>query len=235
MFKRAPEQVAFQQYARVVAPQNFEAHCGRGNPVGGRAKRLADLIVTTGAILLSLPLMIFISILIFVSLGRPIIYSQRRVGFSGREFRCYKFRTMVNDAERVLESYLLGSPAAAAEWKEHRKLRFDPRVTGIGHILRKSSLDELPQFYNIFRGDMSLIGPRPITHSEMMRYGQYAIYYTSARPGMTGLWQVSGRNSLSYRRRVALDRYYVRRWSRRLDFLIFLRTLPALLRPNETS
>lgn len=204
-------------------------------PIGGRTKRVVDLLIAATALVLMFPVMLMIAGLIACTMGFPVVYSHNRIGFAGREFRCYKFRTMVANADAALANLLATDPAAAAEWKQHRKLRKDPRVTRLGHILRKSSLDELPQLFNILIGDMSAIGPRPITRDELLRYGRHSREYLSARPGLTGLWQVSGRNRLSYRRRIALDRTYVRRWSPALDLRILLKTIPALLSAGDTS
>jgi len=164
-----------------------------------------------------------------------VLFVQNRVGYRGRLFRCYKFRTMGDDADEALERHLARSPVARREWAETQKLRNDPRVTPLGHLLRKSSLDELPQLWNVLRGEMSCVGPRPILESELVRYGPFAADYMRARPGMTGLWQVSGRNRLSYGGRVDIDTAYVRGWSMRLDFWIVPWTIPALLRFDGTS
>jgi len=204
-------------------------------PLGGRLKRVADVIIAIVAIVVTLPIMLMLTLFIKLSIGGSAFFAQQRVGFRGRTFRCYKFRTMVPNADAVLAELLRTSPAAATEWRQTQKLRADPRVTRLGKVLRKSSMDELPQLFNILIGDMSCVGPRPITREELQRYGSYAGDYLSARPGLTGLWQVSGRSTLSYARRVALDRYYVRRWSTGLDLAILLRTIPALLSTDETS
>jgi lipopolysaccharide/colanic/teichoic acid biosynthesis glycosyltransferase len=136
---------------------------------------------------------------------------------------------MVPDAELRLAAYLEATPSAAAEWRAHHKLREDPRITPLGHWLRRLSIDELPQLWNVFVGDMSLIGPRPVTAEELVRYGDSASYYCAMRPGMTGLWQVMGRSALSYEERVLLDRRYVEEWSLGLDLWIAWRTIPAVL------
>ena len=170
-------------------------------------------------------------ILIFLGLsiaGNPI-FAQKRVGHGGKLFRCYKFRTMVSGADQVLDDYLRDNPAAQEEWRLTFKLVNDPRVTPVGHFLRKSSLDELPQLFNILRGDMSLVGPRPIVPAEVARYRRHIRAYYRVRPGLTGLWQVSGRNLVSYRRRVAIDALYARKPSMALDLLILAKTIGVVV------
>jgi lipopolysaccharide/colanic/teichoic acid biosynthesis glycosyltransferase len=157
-------------------------------------------------------------------MGKPI-FSQQRVGRGGKAFACYKFRTMVVGAEQVLADYLRGNQAAKEEWLRTFKLTHDPRITPVGRFLRKSSLDELPQLFNVLKGDMSLVGPRPIVSAEVPRYRSKIRDYHRLRPGLTGLWQVSGRNLVSYRRRVALDSVYARRRSLAMDVLILARTV----------
>jgi len=204
-------------------------------PLGGTLKRACDIGVSTVAIVLLLPLILFTYLLVRVSVGAPAVFAHRRVGFNGASFNCYKFRTMIPNAEESLREYLASNPKAAEEWLAAHKLTDDPRVCSIGKILRKSSLDELPQLFNVLRGDMSLVGPRPIVSAEIDRYGRHAQEYLKARPGLSGLWQVNGRNSRTYDERVAMDRYYVRRWQFGLDFEILLRTVPAVLKTRDTT
>jgi exopolysaccharide production protein ExoY len=204
-------------------------------PVGGVWKRGFDIMVAGSALLIMAPLMIAVAILILVTMGRPVFFIQQRVGFSKRTFGCFKFRSMVSDAQERLERHLAQNEEAARLWHETQKLKHDPRITWLGRVLRKSSLDELPQLFNILRGDMSCIGPRPVITPELSRYGAYADDYAKARPGLTGFWQVSGRSNTTYAYRVNCDRYYVRRWSPVLDIVIMLRTIPAVLRFKETS
>jgi undecaprenyl-phosphate galactose phosphotransferase len=161
--------------------------------------------------------------------GGPVFYGQTRIGRGGRRFRCLKFRTMAIDAERQLQALLASDPVAAREWAETQKLTLDPRVTAIGALLRRTSLDELPQLLNVLRGEMSLVGPRPIIDDEVARYAADIATYCAVRPGLTGLWQVSGRSQTSYARRVQLDVSYVRNWSLLRDLSILLRTVPAVL------
>jgi exopolysaccharide production protein ExoY len=143
----------------------------------------------------------------------PALFRHRRVGFNGKYFDCLKFRTMVTDAPERLRQLLESDPVAAAEWAANRKLRYDPRVTAIGAILRRSSLDELPQLFNVLKGDMSIVGPRPVTAEELVRYSGAVDAYLACRPGITGLWQVSGRSTTTYSKRVACDAFYAREWS----------------------
>jgi len=153
--------------------------------------------------------MILVGLLIKTTTGGPAIFSHSRVGFRGKPFNCYKFRSMVANSDEVLKAYLDANPDARKEWEETHKIRNDPRVTFFGRLLRKSSLDELPQFINILRGDMSCVGPRPIVREELRRYGEHQAEYLGTKPGLTGLWQVSGRSSMDYDKRVALDSQYL--------------------------
>jgi undecaprenyl-phosphate galactose phosphotransferase len=162
----------------------------------------------------------------------PVFYRHERIGKGGRRFECLKFRTMVPDAGRVLDDYLAAHPEAEAAWRRDHKLRHDPRITRIGAWLRRTSLDELPQLINVMRGEMSLVGPRPVVAEELARYGDNIVYYVESTPGLTGLWQVSGRNDLDYRRRVHLDCWYVKNWSLWCDLVILFKTPRAVLRGN---
>jgi len=175
-----------------------------------------------------LPLMVVIFVLLRRQ-GGPVIYRHRRVGQNGRTFECLKFRSMIPHADRALRELLEEHPELRAEWLRDRKLRNDPRITGIGRFLRRTSLDELPQIWNVLRGEMSLVGPRPVVREELMRYGRCLPVYLSARPGITGLWQVTGRNDTDYRRRVALDVYYVRKQNLLLDLYILSKTTLVVL------
>lgn len=168
--------------------------------------------------------------LIYLRDPGPVLYGHRRIGRHGRVFRCLKFRTMVQDSDAVLARHLAASPEAAAEWAAARKLRADPRVTGIGARLRKASLDELPQLFNVLCGEMSLVGPRPIVTDEARHYGEALAAYLAVRPGVTGLWQISGRSDTSYAERVELDRAYVRGRTMALDLWILVRTVVVVLK-----
>jgi len=193
-------------------------------------KRAIDLIIASVALLFLLPLMFVVAVLIHLD-GGEVFFGHTRVGTGGRLFRVLKFRTMCPQADRKLAAYLERDEAARLEWQLTQKLRKDPRVTWIGAFLRKSSIDELPQLLNVLRGDMSIVGPRHIVQSEALRYGRYIRQYKHCRPGITGLWQVSGRNDVSYRRRVAFDTIYSRHMGEpRLELAIILKTIPAVLR-----
>lgn len=208
---------------------------GQDVPVGGALKRAFDIAVATLTLVLMAPIMLMIAALIYATQGGPVLFAQPRVGFNRKMFRCFKFRTMVTDAGQRLQQHLATNEEAAREWRETQKLTNDPRVTWLGQILRKSSLDELPQLLNVLRGDMSCIGPRPIVADEMQRYGTHAHDYVRARPGLTGMWQVSGRSKTTYEHRINCDRFYVRRWSIALDIKIMFRTIPAVLKFDETA
>jgi lipopolysaccharide/colanic/teichoic acid biosynthesis glycosyltransferase len=181
-------------------------------------------------LLFLLPVLVMIALAVRMQDGGPAIFAHRRIGKDGKTFRCYKFRSMRVDAEARLADVLAQDPEARAEWARDHKLRRDPRVTALGDLLRRSSLDELPQLFNVLRGEMSLVGPRPIVEEERVRYGRRIRYYCAVKPGITGLWQVSGRNDVSYRTRVALDACYARRKCFALDLYILLVTVPSVLR-----
>jgi lipopolysaccharide/colanic/teichoic acid biosynthesis glycosyltransferase len=158
------------------------------------------------------------------------LFFHRRIGHGGRQFRMRKFRSMRKDGNKILEEYLANHPEERAEWAEKRKLRNDPRVTRVGRILRKTSLDELPQLWNVLRGDMSLVGPRPIVAEDATKYNEWFDHYCRVVPGLTGLWQVSGRSDTDYKKRVDLDSYYVRNWSPWFDIYLLARTVRVVLK-----
>ncbi len=189
-----------------------------------RHKRLLDLLICgLGLAVCGLP-MVVIALMIRLD-GGPAIYKQRRIGMNGRRFTCLKFRSMSVDADQRLADLLTRDPRAASEWAQDHKLRRDPRITAFGRFLRTTNLDELPQLINILIGDMSLVGPRPIVAAEIERYGTRFSAYCATRPGLTGLWQVSGRNDLPYPRRVELDAWYVENRTLALDIKILFQTL----------
>lgn len=197
-------------------------------PIGGLVKRGFDILAaSTGLVLLS-PLFVLLALLVKLSDGGSVFYGHRRIGRGGRVFRCLKFRTMVPNGDEVLAAHFAANPESRAEWQATRKLKNDPRVTRVGQVLRKLSLDELPQIINILQGDMSIVGPRPVVKDELDIYGSCAVFYLKSRPGLTGLWQISGRNDVSYDSRVALDRHYVENWSFSADLLIIVKTIPAV-------
>ncbi len=187
------------------------------------AKRTLDIAGSLLLLLLFGPLMILLWLLVSLD-GGPGVYRQRRIGAEGVPFDCLKFRSMRVDSDDALQRHLAENPAAAEEWRLNHKLRNDPRITPIGRFLRRSSLDELPQLLNVLRGEMSLVGPRPIVTAEVSRYARYYASYKSCRPGITGLWQVSGRCTTRYSRRVALDHRYYKNWALLLDLRIILVT-----------
>lgn len=192
-------------------------------------KRAFDVALIVGFAPLWVPLVAALWGVIRIN-GGPGFYSHTRVGRDGTPFKCWKIRTMVPDASARLQTHLLIDPNAAREWAATRKLRNDPRVTRIGRFLRKSSLDELPQLWNVLRGDMSLVGPRPVPRDELLEYAGSQWAYLTVRPGVTGLWQVSGRNSTTYSDRIRLDVSYLMQASIRTDINILWRTIGEVLR-----
>jgi len=188
-----------------------------------------DMFVSIVLAVLMLPFFVIISILIYIDSPGPVVFSHKRVGHKGIPFPCYKFRTMVSNAQEVLKRHLAANPEAQAEWDRDFKLKNDPRITKIGGFLRKTSLDELPQLFNVLKGEMSLVGPRPIVHEEVSRYGEYINDYYIVRPGITGIWQVSGRNDIDYPERVKMDSWYVRNWSVWLDITLLIKTAKVVL------
>jgi exopolysaccharide production protein ExoY len=209
----------FHLEGSAVPPRSTQLSC----------KRCMDIIGSLVLIFVFAPLMLGICIVIRSLDGGPALFRQTRVGFGGRQFTCLKFRSMVLDAQLALREFLAANPGAREEWEATQKLTDDPRVTRFGRFLRRSSLDELPQLFNVLVGDMSLVGPRPIVQLETDRYEDKLHIYTSMRPGLTGLWQVSGRSDCSYQERVALDVEYVSTWRLANDLVIILQTIPAVL------
>ena len=205
----------------------------RQSRLGRSLKRTGDFVFSAAVLGLGSPLFLLLAVLVKLSSPGPVFYVQKRVGRGYQGFGCIKFRTMRPDADAVLGHVLDRSPAMRAEFERDFKLRNDPRITPIGRFLRRSSLDELPQFLNVLRGEMSVVGPRPIVSKEIARYGDYMDEVLAVRPGLTGLWQVSGRNNLSYPKRVRLDLAYARGRSFLLDLAIILRTFGVLLLPMD--
>jgi len=220
---------AIQGDNSITIRQPFGSTDARSGARDAALMRMIDVVVALAAIVLLLPLLLIIVVALKLTSPGPVLFAHRRVGAGGRIFPCYKFRSMVVNSADVLEQHLARDADARAEWARDQKLRRDPRVTAIGRILRRTSLDEVPQIFNVLRGEMSLVGPRPIVEGEMVRYRQYIFDYMSVKPGITGLWQISGRNNTTYRRRVALDTAYARNRSLGLDLAIMARTVPAVV------
>jgi exopolysaccharide production protein ExoY len=191
--------------------------------------RAFDMLGALIVLAIAFPVMVLVALAVKATSRGPVLFAHRRVGRGGRRFACLKFRTMAVDADAQLKALLDRDPAARAEWQSCQKLRRDPRVTSIGRFLRRTSLDELPQVFNVLLGDMSLVGPRPIVESEIPRYGRHFAVYCRVRPGVTGLWQVQRHAGTSYRRRVAFDVAFARGRSLRLYLVILARTVPAVL------
>jgi exopolysaccharide production protein ExoY len=192
-----------------------------------RGKRILDVCSAIALTVFLAPAIIAITTCLLFTRG-PIIFGHQRVGKNGQRFTCYKFRTMVPNAEEVLEDLFATDPSLHEEWVDGHKLKEDPRVTRFGAFLRKTSLDELPQLWNVIRGEMSLVGPRPIVDDEIFRYGRGFRHYVAVKPGLTGMWQVSGRTDTSYQRRVAMDRLYAMRSCMGLDLKILIQTAFAV-------
>ncbi|MEW6400302.1 MAG: exopolysaccharide biosynthesis polyprenyl glycosylphosphotransferase [Chloroflexota bacterium] len=199
------------------------------HPLASALKRIVDFLGSALGILVLAPFFTLIAILIKLDSPGPVLYTQPRIGIDGKRIRMYKFRTMVVNAEQELEKVFQENAELRAEWEQTQKLREDPRITRIGKFLRKFSLDEFPQLLNVLLGDMSLVGPRPIMVDQVSVYGEAIHAYRAVRPGMTGLWQVSGRNQTTFRERSRFDVYYVRNWSVWLDAYILLRTIRVVL------
>ena len=205
-----------------------------GSPAGGdlSVKRVFDVISASLVLLLVAPLLILIAIAIRLQDGEKAIYAQTRYGLNGRAFQCLKLRSMVPNAAEKLQQLLDSDPEAKREWELTQKLTNDPRITKLGKFIRATSIDELPQLINIIRGDMSVVGPRPIQFSEFSKYGDDLAHYCSVRPGLTGLWQVSGRSNISYAERVAIDKRYVQTRTFWGDLAIIFKTIPAVLKSD---
>lgn len=212
----------------VTEPRPTDTRIGEAG-LAATGRRIFDVV---GAILIGLLFMPFIlAVIVLIRLGgTPVLFRHKRIGRNGTVFKCLKFRTMVPDAENVLRRLLKEHPELRDEWTENHKLRNDPRITTVGRFLRRTSLDELPQLWNVLRGDMSLVGPRPIVRAELLRYGRQATIYLAVKPGLTGLWQVKGRSDTTYRRRVAMDKYYVRNRNLWMDFYIVALTTGVVLK-----
>lgn len=193
------------------------------------AIRVLDVFISLVALVFFAPIMAVVATLVHLQDGGRAVFVQRRIGLDGKTFDCLKFRSMVANAEEQLQQLLATDPVARHEWETEQKLRHDPRITGLGRFLRKSSLDELPQLVNVLRGDMTLVGPRPIVNNEIVRYGRSFRHYCAVKPGITGLWQISGRSEVDYSRRVALDIAFAKNKSLGLYLRILFATVPCVL------
>lgn len=232
-----------QQVTR-LRPDTFAYPAGPGEPPSRASRvnesfkiemiRALDVMFALAALIIFAPLMLILAAAIAIMDPGPIFFAHKRIGLGGKEFYCLKFRSMAVDAEQRLQALLASDERAREEWARDQKLRNDPRITPLGQFLRKSSLDELPQLFNVLRGEMSLVGPRPIVRNEVPRYGRYFGHYCAVRPGITGLWQISGRNDVSYRRRVAFDVTFTRVLSTRLYLRILVATVPSVLLQRGT-
>jgi lipopolysaccharide/colanic/teichoic acid biosynthesis glycosyltransferase len=196
-------------------------------------KRTGDIVFSLSVLTLGAPIFLALALMVKASSRGPIFYVQPRIGRDYKTFGCIKFRTMRKDSDKILKSLLASSPELKKEFAKDHKLKNDPRITRLGKFLRRSSLDELPQFFNVLRGQMSVVGPRPIVKAELSRYGYNMNEVLAVRPGMTGLWQVSGRNNLSYRQRVRLDLRYSRTRNFAMDLKIVLKTVMVVLNPRD--
>ncbi|HUY68620.1 MAG TPA: undecaprenyl-phosphate galactose phosphotransferase WbaP [Alphaproteobacteria bacterium] len=242
MRERIPFSVAPSLHGLSVSglmPQSFLGHDvmlmarngGLDRPLSRFLKRGFDSTTSAAALIVLSPLIAILALIVRCD-GGPALYRHRRIGLNGKRFTCLKFRSMVMDADAVLHAHLEADPAAREEWHHDHKLRDDPRVTRMGRFLRHTSLDELPQLFNVLRGDMSIVGPRPIIVAEAARYDHDIAFYYRVRPGITGLWQVSGRNDVSYAERVRMDSWYVRNWSLWNDIAIVCKTFAAVMRQD---
>ena len=188
-------------------------------------KRILDILIVLFFSPLWIPIMIILAILTKITSKGPIFYGHKRIGKNHKEIKCWKFRSMCTNSQEILEQILATDPIRRAEWEKDRKFLDDPRVTKFGKLLRKTSLDELPQIFNILKGDMSLVGPRPVTEPELIKYGKYQDYVLSVLPGLSGMWQISGRSDTGYEERISFDSYYIQNWSIWLDIWILLKTI----------
>lgn len=202
---------------------------------GEFSKRLFDILFSLTVLIVFSPVYLFLMLLIALSSPGPVFYVQKRMGRNFKPFGCIKFRTMVPNADEVLYEIMETSPRLRQEFRKNFKLKRDPRITWIGRFLRMTSLDEFPQFLNVLKGDMSVVGPRPVVYEELERYGRHAERVFSIRPGITGLWQVSGRNDIPYPRRVQIDIYYVNFRSFIMDLWIVFKTIGVIIFPKDNG
>lgn len=227
--RHLPVMNMMQQYFFSHDVMMLTRSCGLEQPLQRVIKRGFDVLASGGALLALSPILLIVAAVVKLD-GGPALFGHKRLGLNGKSFPCLKFRSMVPNGDEVLKRHLANNPAAKAEWDREMKLRDDPRVTRVGALLRKTSIDELPQLLNVLRGDMSLVGPRPIVVAETDRYENDIAHYYRVRPGITGLWQVSGRNDVSYAQRVHMDSWYVRNWSLWHDIAIVCKTIPVVFK-----
>lgn len=238
---RAPSRSRQNAAPRVTRPRSEDSRITDPRLImivrraNGAAKRAIDVVGALGGLIVLFPVFLTVAVLITLQDGGPPLFSHKRVGRYGRLFKCWKFRSMIRNGDALLKERLETDPAAADEWQRTQKLTNDPRITPLGQFIRRASIDELPQLWNVLIGEMSLVGPRPITRPELDRYGKERRYYLLVRPGLTGLWQVSGRSDTAYDARIKLDREYVERWSFERDCMIILKTIPAVLAARGAS
>jgi lipopolysaccharide/colanic/teichoic acid biosynthesis glycosyltransferase len=218
-----------------LAARNRQGGLSRHRLDGDFAKRLFDVIFSLSVLILFLPIYLILVLLIALSSPGPIFYVQERVGKDYKAFGCIKFRTMVKNADEILDDIMATSPQLRNEFEDNFKLKQDPRITAIGKFLRLTSLDEFPQFWNVLKGDMSVVGPRPLVPEELPKYGHHMDKVLTIRPGLTGLWQVSGRNDIPYERRVQIDIYYVNFRSFWLDLWVIVKTLGVIIAPKNNG
>lgn len=192
-------------------------------------KRIFDIVVSLCGLVFVVPIGLLLGLLIYLDSPGPILFAHKRIGQGGQCFSCYKFRSMVPNAQQILSEYLAQHPEAREEWNRDFKLKDDPRITRMGKFLRKTSLDELPQLVNVLKGEMSLVGPRPIVEAEIAKYGDYIHDFYLVPPGITGMWQVNGRSDTTYEQRVEMDSWYVRNWSVWIDMVYLLKTFKVVL------
>lgn len=198
------------------------------NPTQSPFKRIFDIFLALSLCFILLPFFLLLTLIVKLD-GGTAFYGHERIGKNGKKFKCLKFRSMASNSQELLQQHLTSNPLAYEEWHSTYKLKNDPRITKIGHFLRKSSLDEMPQLINILKGEMSFVGPRPVTEQELPQYKENVTYYLSVTPGLTGLWQVSGRNDVNYETRVALDMQYIQSWSFFQDLRILGKTVLVVL------
>ena len=232
-FRKGSPRIPFEVISKDVSSLPALEIIRNQSRYGRTLKRIGDVIFSLLVLSLGSPIFILIGILVKLSSPGSVFYIQKRVGRNYREFGCIKFRTMYKNADELLPNLLEKYPLMRKEFEQDFKLRHDPRITKLGRFLRRSSLDELPQFFNVLKGEMSVVGPRPIVSNEINKYSIFMEEVISVRPGLTGLWQVSGRNNLSYKKRVQLDLVYARNRNFLLDFEIILLTLGVLLFPMD--